>query len=63
MKTYTEEARLKTLESKGGVMYFLVEKPDRIYRGMVLLSPAHNHNRKRIVCMKVYKINEEGRAK
>lgn len=56
MKTYTEEARLKTLESKGGVMYFLVEKPDRIYRGMVLLSPAHNHNRKRIVCMKVYKI-------
>lgn len=59
MNIYSEATRVKALQSKGGAMFFVIEKPDRLYRGMVLLSPAQNHYRKRIVCMKGYRAKEE----
>ena len=61
MDIYPEASRLKTLQSKGGVMFFIIEKLDKLYRGMVLLSSLQNHYRKRIVCMKVYRAKEEGK--
>jgi hypothetical protein len=61
MNIYSEATRVKALQSKGGVMFFAIEKLDKLYRGMVLLLPVQNHYRKRIVCMKVYRAKEEGK--
>jgi len=44
-----------TLQAKGGVMFFTVERSDRLYRGAVLLSPVADGQRTRIVCVKVYR--------
>lgn len=46
------------LAAKGGVMLFTVERANRVYKGAVLLSPATEGQRTRIVCMKVYKYKE-----
>lgn len=47
------------LAAKGGVMLFTVERANRVYKGAVLLSPATEGQRTRIVCMKVYRYTEE----
>ncbi len=51
---------LATLQAKGGMMFFTVERQDKLYKGAVLLSPVANAHRTRIVCMKVYRYKEEG---
>lgn len=60
MNICSEAIRLKVLQSKGGVMFFAIEKPDRLYRGMIWLSRVREHYRRRIVCMKAYKIKKGG---
>jgi len=52
-----------TLASKGGIMFFTVEREAKVYRGAVLLSPVADGQRTRIVCMKVYRYREEGRIR
>ena len=47
-----------TLAAKGGIMFFTVERQDRVYRGAVLLSPVAGGQRTRIVCTKVYRYKE-----
>jgi hypothetical protein len=59
MNDYSYTNQIATLQSKGGLMLFSVEKEDRFFRGMVFLSPVDaTGQRKRIVCMKVYRYKE-----
>lgn len=60
MELYAHNSETATLQAKGGIMLFSVERQSRFYRGMVLLSPVANNERKRIVCMKVYRYKEGG---
>jgi hypothetical protein len=62
MNICPEATRLKALQSKGGIMFFTIEKLNKLYRGMVLLSPLQSHYCKRIVCMKVYRAKEEDKS-
>jgi hypothetical protein len=55
MAPYYNNQNITTLQDKGGVMLFTIEKPDRCYRGMVLLSSVKDAQRTRIVCMKQYR--------
>ena len=50
--------RLHTLYSKGGIMFFTVEKQDTVYSGMVLLSPVEDNFRRRAVYVKQYRCND-----
>lgn len=49
---------IATLQAKGGIMFFTVERQDKVYRGAVLLSAVANGQRTRIVCMKIYRYKE-----
>lgn len=49
---------LNTLISKGGVMFFTVEKPQRVYRGMIVLSAVKHNYRRRAVYIKEYNYDE-----
>lgn len=44
-----------TLSSKGGIMLFTIERPDRLYKGIILLSPAKGDHHNRIICMREYR--------
>lgn len=58
MDNCPENYRLNTLISKGGVMFFTIEKPERVYSGMIILSPVKHNYRRRAVYIKEYKYNE-----
>lgn len=60
MNLYPENSQVATLQEKGGIMFFSVERPERVYRGAVILSKTLNSHRTRIVCMKEYKYRQEG---
>jgi hypothetical protein len=48
-----------TLATKGGMMFFCVERAEKLYRGAVLLSPVNAAGeRTRIVCAKVYRYRQ-----
>lgn len=51
-------SRLDTVISKGGVMFFTVEKPQRVYSGMIVLSPVRHNYRRRAVYIKEYNYDE-----
>jgi hypothetical protein len=59
MYNQADNLDLATLRAKGGVMLFTIIRLERVYKGMVLLSPlSPNHQRTRMVCMKVYRYQE-----
>ena len=58
MNGYHDNARLMTLADKGGVLRFVIERGNFLYRGMVILSRVEDNQRTRIVCMKRYQYRE-----
>lgn len=60
MENYLGDPRIAALYAKGGIMFFDIERPERVFRGMVLLSPVNNEHRRRAVYIKEYKIIKEG---
>lgn len=58
MYTHYSGARLGLLEQKGGIMYFTIERPQYLFRGMVVLSSVRNGHRTRMLSMKAYKFKE-----
>jgi hypothetical protein len=57
-KTYSDNFNVATLQAKGGVMHFIIERPERLYRGMVVLSAVKRGHRTRIVKMKEYRYKD-----
>ena len=55
MNEYHNNPRLTALAEKGGVMRFLIEREDSVYRGVIILSAIEENQRTRIVCMKRYR--------
>jgi len=49
-----KNTRLNALLNKGGIMLFVIEKPQCIYKGMVLLSSAQNNGPRRSLYIKRY---------
>ncbi len=58
MNDYNYAARLTTLADKGGVLRFVIERGNFLYRGMVILSRVEDNQRTRLVCMKRYRYKE-----
>jgi hypothetical protein len=56
----TDTERLQVLMEKGGMMFFTIDRPMRVYRGMVALSPVKNNFRNRDVFIKEYKYTLQG---
>lgn len=55
--------RLNALLARGGIMLFVIKRPECIYKGMVLLSCAQNNGPKRSLYIKRYELsidNHEG---
>ncbi|MCM8795476.1 MAG: hypothetical protein NC928_02130 [Candidatus Omnitrophica bacterium] len=56
MKFYPPDAQISKLLTKGGVMFFTIERPDFLYRGAVVLSSVNARGKHtRIVLGKVYR--------
>ena len=48
---------LDNLRAKGGIMLFSVQRPDKLYRGIILLSPLRHNHRKKIICMREFALS------
>jgi len=57
-----QEEKLALLQQKGGIMVFTIVRPERVYRGIIILSPVVNNHRKKNVIIKEYKYAENGGA-
>jgi hypothetical protein len=58
MHNYCDHDRLATLAGKGGVLCFVIERGNFLYRGMIVLSRLEDGRRTRIVCIKRYQYKE-----
>jgi len=56
MNTYSEAQRLSLLLEKGGMMFFSIEKPARLYRGVIVLTAVKDNHRNRDVFIKEIKL-------
>lgn len=46
--------RLKRLYAQGGVMLFRIERPNRSYKGAIILSAVEHCYQRRAVCVREY---------
>ena len=46
--------KLKSLYTKGGIMLFAIERPNRLYKGTIMLSPVENCCQRRAVYVREY---------
>lgn len=46
--------RLMNLRAKGGIMFFVIEKQNRLYKGTIMLSPVVNCYQRRAVYVREY---------
>lgn len=53
-----DSQRLTKLRAKGGIMFFVIERPCRLYKGTVMLSPVENCYQRRAVYIREYKYKE-----
>ena len=53
-----DSQRLEKLRARGGVMFFVIERPSRLYKGTVMLSPVENCYQRRAVYIREYKYKE-----
>jgi len=62
MKTIyvNNDAKTSALLTKGGIMFFTVERPGCVYSGMVRLTAVENGCRRRAVYITGYKHNGGG---
>src|SRR3989339_672813 len=49
-----KEQKLKSLYTKGGIMLFAIERPNRLYKGTIMLSPVENCCQRRAVYVREY---------
>ena len=49
---------LTKLRAKGGIMFFSIEKPARLYKGTILLSPIENCFQKKAVYIREYRCRD-----
>ena len=50
--------RLMNLRAKGGIMFFVIERQNRLYKGTIMLSPLVNSCQRRAVYVREYTYNE-----
>lgn len=53
-----DSQRLMKLRARGGIMFFTIERPSRLYKGTVMLSPVENCYQRRAVYVREYKYKE-----
>lgn len=53
-----DNQRLTKLRARGGIMFFVIERPCRLYKGTVMLSPVENCYQRRAVYIREYKYKE-----
>ena len=53
-----QEEKLALLQQKGGIMVFTIVRPERVYRGIIILSPVVNNHRTKNVIIREYKYAE-----
>ncbi|HAH20917.1 MAG: hypothetical protein A2Y00_05970 [Omnitrophica WOR_2 bacterium GWF2_43_52] len=46
--------KLQSLYAKGGIMLFAIERPNRLYKGTIMLSPVENCCQRRAVYVREY---------
>ncbi len=46
----------EALRIKGGMMFFAIERPERLYKGTILLAPAKNDLQRRTIYIKEYRM-------
>jgi len=57
MNDYSGNSNTDILQTKGGVMLFSVQRPEKVYRGIVFLSPVRDSHHRRVICMREYNRN------
>jgi hypothetical protein len=50
--------KLLTLKAKGGIMFFTIVRPTRVYRGLVIVSAERDNRCNRDVFVKEYKYTQ-----
>lgn len=50
-----DNQKFSALVTKGGIMFFTIERDLRLYQGAIMLSPVKDRERKRSVYIKEYK--------
>lgn len=50
--------KLQSLYAKGGIMLFSIERPNRLYKGTIMLSPVENCYQRRVVHVREYGYND-----
>lgn len=58
MLNYGGNERLLTLKAKGGIMFFTIVRPARVYRGLVIVSAERDSRANRDVFVKEYKYGQ-----
>ena len=53
--------RLLALRAKGGIMFFSIQGPNRLYKGTVMLSPIENYCQRRAVYIREYRYKDEAK--
>jgi hypothetical protein len=53
-----DSQRLTKLRARGGIMFFVIERPCRLYKGTIMLSPVENCYQRRAVYIREYKYKE-----
>lgn len=62
MNSYSYSQKLMALKSKGGIMFFTIQRQNRLYKGTIMLSPVENCCQKRAVYIREYRYKEEAQA-
>jgi hypothetical protein len=53
--SYSDDERLALLQQKGGIMVFTIVRPERVYRGIIILSPVVDNHRTKNIIIREYK--------
>lgn len=52
-------SKISALQSKGGIMFFTIERHPKLYKGTIMLSPVKNQCQRRAVYIKEYLIHDK----
>lgn len=62
MNNYTHNHKLTALRNKGGIMFFTIQRQDRLYKGTIMISPVENCCQRRAVYIREYRYNNEAKT-